>query len=316
MRILIAADKFKGSLTAPEACDAIAAGIRAAHADATIDLCPMSDGGEGFVDAMTRSRAGTKVTRRVVGPLPEIHVDATFAIVDGHTAVIEMSAASGLALVPIADRNPLYTTTFGTGELIRYACDMGCRKILLGIGGSATCDAGVGCLQACGCHIVMSDHQYASITEPLCGRDLDEITFIKSHRGSSVDGVEIDIACDVTNPLFGRTGAARVFALQKGASPDDVDTLDRMLTSLSLRLGWDAIANRPGSGAAGGIGCGLAAMFSATLRSGVDLVIDATKAPRPHRRRRHGHHRRGPARCDESWRQSRRRRGAIGARSW
>jgi glycerate 2-kinase len=276
MRVLIAADKFKGSLTAPEACDAIALGILDVRPDATIDLCPMSDGGEGFVDAMTRSRSGTKVTCRVTGPLPEQHVEATFAIVDGHTAVIEMSAASGLALLPPADRNPLYTTSFGTGELIHHAVDLGCRTILLGIGGSATCDAGVGCLQACGCHVVTSDHQYASITEPLCGRDLDDITFIKSHRGSRVDGVKIDIACDVTNPLFGPNGAARVFAPQKGASPDDVEMLDRMLTSLSRRVGWDVIALRPGSGAAGGIGCGLAAMFGATLRSGVELVIDAT----------------------------------------
>ena len=276
MHVLIAADKFKGSLTAPEACDAIALGIRDAVPDAPIDLCPMSDGGEGFVDAMTRSRGGTKVTRRVTGPLPEQQVDATFAIVDGHTAIIEMSAASGLALLAPADRNPLYTTSFGTGELIRYAADVGCRKILLGIGGSATCDAGVGCLQACGCHVVMSDGQYASITEPLCGRDLDNIALIKSHRGSNVDGVTIEIACDVVNPLFGPTGSARVFAPQKGASPDDVETLDRMLTSLTHRLGWDEIAMSPGSGAAGGIGCGLAAMFAATLRSGVELVIDAT----------------------------------------
>lgn len=276
MRLLIAADKFKGSLTAPEACDAIALGILDVRPDATIDLCPMSDGGEGFVDAMTRSRGGTTITRRVTGPLPEQHVEATFAIVDGHTAVIEMSAASGLALLAPADRNPLYTTSFGTGELIHHAADLGCRTILLGIGGSATCDAGIGCLQACGCHIVLASHQYASITEPPCGRDLDDITFIKSHRGSIVDGVTIHIACDVTNPLFGPTGTARVFAPQKGASPDDVETLDRMLISLSHRLGWDEIAMRPGSGAAGGIGCGLAAMFGATLRSGVDLVIDAT----------------------------------------
>jgi glycerate kinase len=276
MRVLIAADKFKGSLTAPEACKAIAAGIRDAHADATIDLCPMSDGGEGFVDTMIRSHGGSTFTRRVTGPLPEQHVDATYAVIDGHTAVIEMSAASGLSLLQPADRNPLYTTTFGTGELIHAAADLGCRKILLGIGGSATCDAGVGCLQACGCHIILASHEYASITEPLCGRDLDEITFIKSHRGSSVDGVEIEIACDVTNPLFGPNGAARIFAPQKGASPADVDTLDRVLGSLSHRLGWDTIATRPGSGAAGGIGCGLAAMFGATLRSGVELVIDAT----------------------------------------
>lgn len=281
MRILIAADKFKGSLTAPAACEAIAAGIRDVRDDVELDLCPMSDGGEGFVDAMTRARNGRLITRRVTSPLPETHVDATFAVVDGErtgdTAVIEMSAASGIALLSPANRNPLYTTTFGTGELIRFAAEMECRHILLGIGGSATCDAGIGALQASGCHVILSSQQYASMTEPLCGRDMDDVVMIKSHRGSHVDGVEITIACDVTNPLYGPTGAAVVYGPQKGASPADIRELDRMLRSLSHRLGWEVIASRPGSGAAGGIGCGLAAMFGATLTPGVDLVITATK---------------------------------------
>ena len=277
MRVVVASDKFKGSLTAPRACDAIAAGIRDAHPKWTIDLCPMSDGGEGFVEAMTRARGGQSVTRRVTGPLAEMRVDAAFAVIDEHLAVIEMSSASGLELLPPADRNPLFTTTFGTGELIHAAAEVGCRKVLLGIGGSATCDAGVGCLQACGCHIVLASQQYASITEPLCGRDLHDIVMIKAHRGSPVDGIAIDIACDVTNPLYGASGAARMFGPQKGASASDVEALDGMLKSLSQRLGWDNIATRPGSGAAGGLGCGLAAMFGATLRCGVDIVIDAMK---------------------------------------
>jgi glycerate kinase len=281
MRILIAPDKFKGSLTAPEACDAIAAGILDARPDATIDCCPMSDGGEGFVEAMTRARNGRVVARRVTGPLPERQVEASLAIVDGDrpgdTAVIEMASASGLALLAPADRNPLYTTTFGTGELVRFAAEMECRQVLLGIGGSATCDAGVGALQACGCHVILSSQQYASITEPLCGRDLDDVVMIKAHRGSRVDGIRITIACDVTNPLFGPDGAAIVYGPQKGASASDVRELDRMLTSLSARLGWNEIAARPGSGAAGGIGCGLAAMFGATLTPGVEMVMAATR---------------------------------------
>jgi glycerate 2-kinase len=280
MRVLIAADKFKGSLTAPEACDAIAAGVRGVRPDAVIDLCPMSDGGEGFVDAMTRSRNGRRVTRTVTGPLPELRVDATFAVVDGEkpgdTAVIEMSSASGLALLAPAERNPLYTTTFGTGELIRFAVEMECRRILLGIGGSATCDAGLGCLQACGCHVILNSQQYAPMSEPLCARDLDDVLLIKTHRGSRVDGVEMVIACDVTNPLYGPTGSAAVYGPQKGASPDDVRTLDRMLEAFATRMKWTDLARQPGSGAAGGIGFGLAAVFGATLRRGVELVIDAT----------------------------------------
>jgi glycerate 2-kinase len=278
VRIVIAADKFKGSLTAPAACAAIARGIRRAKPAAEIDLCPMSDGGEGFVDAITTAANGSLVTRRVRGPLTEMSVDATFGVIDdGRTAVIEMSSAAGLALLPPAERNPLYTTTFGVGELIRYAVEMECRRVLLGIGGSATCDAGIGCLQACGCHIVLRSEEYASLTEPLRAIDLDDVVIIKSGRGSRVDGVEIVIACDVTNPLLGPSGAAAVYGPQKGASPRDVERLDRMLGELVQRQKWSAFADQPGAGAAGGIGVGLAAMFQATLSPGFDLVAKATR---------------------------------------
>lgn len=278
MRVLIASDKFKGSLTAADACAAIARGVRAARPDATVELCPISDGGEGFVDAITRAAGGSFVTRRVTGPLSEMKVDATFGVIDGgHTAVIEMSSAAGLALLSPEDRNPLYTTTFGVGELIRFAVEMECRKVLLGIGGSATCDCGVGCVQACGCHVVLASEEYASITEPLRAADLDEIVVIKSGRGSRVDGIDIEIACDVDNPLTGPRGAARVYGPQKGASPRDVEKLDAMLGRLVDRLHWRSYADAPGGGAAGGIGVALAAMFKARLSSGFDLVASATK---------------------------------------
>ena len=277
MRVVIAPDKFKGSLDAVSVARAMAGGVRDVAPEAAIDLCPMSDGGEGFVETVVRScsTGAARITRRVTGPLPERHVDATFVTIDaGQTAVIEMSSASGLSLLAADERNPLYTTSFGTGELIRFAAEMGCRRVLLGIGGSATCDAGIGCLQACGCHITMADHQYASDGEPLCGRDLDDVVRVKSHRGSPVDGVQITVVCDVTNPLYGPNGSAAVYGPQKGASPAEVCELDRMLASFAARQGWQAIADRPGAGAAGGIAFGLAAMFNAELRNGFGLVAE------------------------------------------
>jgi glycerate kinase len=281
MRILIAPDKFKGTLTATAVCDAIRAGAVRVNPQLEVDCCPLSDGGEGFVDTITRACGGTFVTRRVTGPLPEMKVDATFGVIHEHTAVIEMSSAAGLALLKVEDRNPLYTTTFGVGELIRFAVEMGCRHVLLGIGGSATTDLGIGALQACGCHIILRSYEgggeYAMMTEPLCGQDMEKVLLIKSGRGSSVDGTTFEIACDVTNPLYGPNGSAFVFSPQKGASRMEVERLDTMLRDLTRRLKWGDYANQPGAGAAGGIAVGFKAMFGATTRSGIDLVMDAVK---------------------------------------
>lgn len=279
MKVVIAPDKLKDALSAPEVADAIASGIRDAAPDATIDCCPMSDGGEGFVDAMIAANGGQRVTRRVTGPLPEMRVEATFGLFesDKRTAVIELSAASGIALVPKPDRNPLYTTTFGTGELIRAAVQLGCRRIVLGIGGSATCDAGIGCAQACGLPVLMDDGEVVHDTEPLCGRDVERVRMVKHGRGSAVDGVEFVVACDVTNPLFGARGSARVFGPQKGASPADVDRLDAALEQLARRQGALEIAHTPGAGSAGGMGFGMMAFFRATLTPGAAMVIEATR---------------------------------------
>jgi len=280
MRIVIASDKFKGSLTASQACDAIARGVANVDSAIEIDRCPMSDGGEGFVESMTRALGGSTITHRVTGPLAELKVNATFGVVGegaAKSAIIEMSSASGLELLRLEDRNPLYTTTFGVGELIRHACDIGCKTILLGIGGSATCDAGIGCLQACGCHVILSDGQYATDSEPLCARDLSNVQLVKTRRGTSVDGVKIVIACDVTNPLYGPAGAACIYAPQKGASPDDVKLLDTLLQSFARRMNWIDQANMKGAGAAGGIGFGLHAAYGATLERGAEIVINATQ---------------------------------------
>ena len=277
MKVVLAPDKFKGSLSAPAVCRAIAAGLRRACPDIQIDQCPQADGGEGTVEALVAATGGRFETRRVTGPLPEMKVDATFGVLgDGQTAGIEMAAASGLALLRPEDRNPLNTTTFGTGQLLVAAARLGARHIVLGIGGSATNDAGIGCAQACRLPVILQGGQPVSMTEPLCGRDLDSVVLVKHGRGSPLDRVQITVACDVTNPLFGPTGAAFIYGQQKGASPREVEWLDAALRRLAERTGKLPEAQIPGAGAAGGLGFGMLAFFGASLRSGAQIVIDAT----------------------------------------
>jgi glycerate kinase len=280
MKIVVAPDKFKGSLSAPEVAAAITRGLRAANAALEIDPCPVADGGEGTVAALVAATGGRFETRRVTGPLPEMKVDATFGILgDGETAVVEMSAASGLALLAPEDRNPLNTTTFGTGELLMAAAALGVRQIILGIGGSATTDGGIGCAQACGLPVILEGGEPVSLTEPLCGRDLESVVLIKHGRGSPVERVRITVACDVTNPLFGPHGAAIVFGPQKGATPSQVCWLDDRLRELAERTGKLAEAQIPGAGAAGGLGFGMLAFFGATLENGAGIVLGATHLP-------------------------------------
>ena len=278
MKVVIAPDKFKGSLGAQAVAQAIALGLRQAIPDAAIDCCPVADGGEGTVSALVAATGGQIHTRRVTGPLPEMKVDAPFGILgDGATAVIEMAAASGLALLGTKDRNPLNTTTFGTGELLMAAAAAGVSQIILGIGGSATNDAGIGCAQACGLPVILAGGEPLSLTEPLCGRDLDSVVLVKHGRGSPVERVKITVACDVTNPLFGPLGASFVYGPQKGATPQQVLQLDASLQHLAERLDKLEQAATPGAGAAGGLGFGMLAFFGATLRSGVDIVLEAVK---------------------------------------
>ena len=277
MKIVIAPDKFKGCLTAAEVCRAIAAGLRWVDPAVFIDECPMADGGEGTVAALVEATGGRLITRRVTGPLPEMKVDAIFGMLgDGQTAIIEMAAASGLALLKPEDRNPLFTTTFGTGELINAAIELGAKKIILGIGGSATVDGGIGCAQACGHTIILENGEPVSPTEPLVGADVSRVVLIKRHRGEKTDGVPIIVACDVENPLFGPCGAAEVFGPQKGATPEQVVQLDAALRQLAIRMNQIALAEFPGAGAAGGLGFGMMAYFGAVLQRGVEIVIDAT----------------------------------------
>ena len=280
MRILLAPDKFKGCLTAKDVAEAMAEGIRRVIPEAQIDLCPMADGGEGTVSALVAATNGKLLTRRVTGPLPEMKVDATFGMLgDRQTAIVEMAAASGLALLSNSQRDPMATTTFGTGELLMAAAEAGATRVILGIGGSATVDGGVGCAQACCLPVLLEDGEPVSPTEPLCGRDLDSILMIKHGRGSPIERMQITVACDVVNPLFGPNGAAVIFGPQKGAIPQQVKQLDDSLHRLAERTGKLEAANTPGAGAAGGLGFGMLAWFGATLASGVRTVIDAVDLP-------------------------------------
>jgi glycerate kinase len=277
VHILIAPDKFKGCLTASDVAQALMRGLRRNRPRAEFDLCPLADGGEGTVAALVAATKGKLIKHTVTGPLPEMKVEATFGMLgDGETAVIEMAEASGLHLLGKDQYNPLATTTFGTGELMKRAAELHASKLILGIGGSATTDAGIGCAQAAGLPVLLKDGEPTSPTEPLCGRDMDRVVLIKHGRGSPVDSLEdITVACDVTNPLFGPNGAAYVFGPQKGATPEMCRQLDDMLKGLAARLNLLHVANEPGTGAAGGLGFGLRAYFNAKLQSGFKIVAAA-----------------------------------------
>ena len=268
MRVVIAPDKFKGCLPAREVAVAMARGVRAVDPDIEIEQIPLADGGEGTVEALVAATGGRLISRRVMGPLPEMKVDATFGVLgDGRTAVIEMAAASGLHLLRAEQYDPMKTTTYGTGDLIMAAVELGVTTIILGIGGSATVDGGIGCAQACGIDF--------GLDRPLSGRDLLESNPIPLNRWA-VRGVEIMVACDVRNPLFGSNGAARVFGPQKGATAEQVEALDRGLAALAGRVERGAeLAQVPGAGAAGGLGFGVMAFLGGRLVAGFELVAEA-----------------------------------------
>lgn len=275
MKLVIAPDKFKGCLSAVEVARAIAAGVRQAAIEAVVDLCPMADGGEGTVSALVAATGGRIVIRTVTGPLPGMRVEAPIGMLgDGETAAIEMAAASGLALIPESQRNPLQTTTYGTGELIRAAIELGASKIILGIGGSATTDGGIGCVQGFGGKVKLTSGEWHSAGDrPLVGADVERVEAVEVQGPA---GIEIVVACDVGNPLYGANGAAAVFGPQKGASPKEVARLDAALRRLAERTSAEA-ALVPGAGAAGGLGFGLMVFFRAKLQSGVGIVIEAAK---------------------------------------
>ncbi len=277
MRIVIAPDSFKGSVSAKEVAQAIADGLKVALPDSEFDLVPMADGGEGTVEALVVATGGKIVTKRVTGPLGE-PVDAFFGILgDGETAVIEMAAAAGLHLVPPEKRNPLLTTTYGVGELIKAALDAGCKRVIVGIGGSATNDGGAGMAQALGAKLLDEDGNEIGFG----GGELGKVARIDiSELDSRLRETEILVACDVTNPLTGPNGASAVYGPQKGATPEMVKLLDENLRHYAAIIRRDLgvdVEHVPGAGAAGGLGAGLMAFCQAKLKRGVELVIQAVR---------------------------------------
>src|SRR5438094_2243527 len=277
MRIVIAPNAFKGSLSALEAADAIAEGVRAAAPDADLVLVPIADGGDGSVAAFVVATEGERRSLRVRGPLGD-PVDAGYGVIDtGSTAVIEMAKAAGLALAPPAKRDPRITTTYGVGELLQRAYDEGARHFIVGIGGSATNDGGAGMAQALGYHL-LDEHGHELPPGGLALKQLARIHAAGVH--ANWKQAEVDVACDVTNPLTGPSGASAVYGPQKGATPEMVMELDaalkRFAQIIRRDLGVD-VEQLPGAGAAGGLGAGLVAFIGARLRPGAEMVMEALR---------------------------------------
>ena len=277
MKIVIAPDSFKGSVSALEAARAIEQGIRRVFPEAVIEKVPMADGGEGTVQSLVDATGGHIQTRRVLAPLGN-EVEAKFGILaDGETAVIEMASASGLTLVAPDQRNPLLTTTYGTGQLIRAALEAGCRRLIIGIGGSATNDGGVGMAEALGVRSLDADGKQILRGGGNLGH-LRSIDITGLHP--AIAETETVVACDVNNPLTGPEGASHVYGPQKGATPEMIEILDECLGHfdevLTETLGR-SFNDIPGAGAAGGLGAGLMAFLNAELKLGVDIMIDAVK---------------------------------------
>jgi len=278
MKVVIATDSFKGTLKADEACEIIADAIRQLLPDVLVIAKPMADGGEGTARAMIKAANGRWIPRRVCGPLPDMQVEAGFAWFQDRTALVEMASASGLELLSAQQMNPLNTTTYGTGQLIKAAVEYGAHKILLAVGGSATVDGGLGAATALGWNFL--DDEDNPI--PLGGGGLERLARIVQPDSSQIrcakDGrhVAVEVLCDVDNPLCGEHGAAKVYGPQKGATPAMVERLERGLERLAKlvreQLNRD-IKNLPGAGAAGGLSGGAVAFMDGTIVSGIETVM-------------------------------------------
>ncbi|ENO1893149.1 glycerate kinase [Vibrio vulnificus] len=277
MKIVIAPDSYKESLTAMDVAIAIEKGFKQVLPDAQYVKLPMADGGEGTVQSMVDATGGTIIEHIVSGPLGQPVCGFFGLLGEGKTAVIEMAAASGLHLVTPAQRNPLITTTFGTGELIKAALDHGVEHIIVGIGGSATNDGGIGMAQALG--IKLLDAQGNALGYG--GGELAKLATIDcSQLDPRLAQVRLEVACDVDNPLCGTKGASAVFGPQKGATPDMVKILDENLAHyaaiIKQQLGVD-VRDMAGAGAAGGMGAALLGLLNAELRPGIEIVMDAVR---------------------------------------
>ncbi|KRM56746.1 glycerate kinase family protein [Secundilactobacillus malefermentans] len=277
MKFVLAPDSFKESMTAKQAATALEGGLKRVFPDAVFQQVPMADGGEGTVQSLVDATKGTFITVDVLDPLGK-PTKARFGMLgDQQTAVIEMAAASGIQFVNEKTKNPLETTTYGTGQLIRYAVEQqGAKKIIIGIGGSATNDGGAGMAEALGVKFLNASGQPIQRG----GGHLDGLATIDmSAVPDAIKQVEIDIASDVTNPLTGDKGASAVFGPQKGATPEMIKTLDANLhhyaSIIKAQLGQD-LEQQPGAGAAGGLGTGLLAFTNSKMQRGVDIVVEMT----------------------------------------
>ncbi|EJL6337077.1 glycerate kinase [Vibrio cholerae] len=277
MKVVIAPDSFKESLTAKQVCDAIQAGLARVWHDAKFVAIPVADGGEGTVQSLVDATQGRLVEVKVMGPQGK-RVEAFYGMLgDNQTAVIEMAAASGLHHVPVAQRDPKLTTSFGTGELIRHALDQGVTKLIIGLGGSATNDGGVGMLAALGARFTNADGDPIQLT----GGGLRELTHIDLQDfDPRLQHCDILVACDVNNPLCGDKGASAVFGPQKGATPEDVQLLDGALRQFGLlteKVTGKMVLESAGAGAAGGMGAALLAYTQARLRPGIEIVLETVQ---------------------------------------
>ncbi|WP_341280780.1 glycerate kinase [Paenibacillus sp. FSL H8-0537] len=277
MIFVLAPDSFKESMTAKEVCIAMEKGLRKVYTTAGYIHVPMADGGEGTVQSLVDASGGTIHHKEVSGPLGQTVAAAYGILGDGATAVIEMASASGIHLVNKQMRNPLCTTTYGTGELIKACLDQGIRKIIIGIGGSATNDGGTGMAEALGAKFL--DAEGNALARG--GGALDHLTCIDvSNLDERLREVQFIVACDVTNPLCGAHGASQVFGPQKGATPEMVQQLDANLSHyadvVKQQLHKD-VRDIPGAGAAGGLGAGLLIFTQAVLRKGIEIVIEYTE---------------------------------------
>lgn len=272
--IVLAPDSFKESMTAKEACEAMERGIKKANDQITCIHVPMADGGEGTMQSLVDATGGDIHPLKVVGPFGN-EVEAYYGILgDGETGVLEMASASGIHLVPAEKRNPLLTTSFGTGQLIKACLDHGVKKLLIGIGGSATNDGGAGVIQALGGKL-LDQHGYEL---SFGGGELGKLASIDlSNFDTRLKSVSVEVACDVINPLCGERGASKVFGPQKGATPEMIDTLDKNLMNYAIvikELMHKDVLEVPGAGAAGGLGAGLMVFLDGTLKKGINLVIE------------------------------------------
>lgn len=276
MKVVVAIDSFKGSLSSLEAGEAVREGVLKADGAAIVVIRPLADGGEGTVEALAIGLGGEMIEAEVMGPLGE-SVKAKYCIVKGSTAVIEMAAAAGLPLVPAELRDPMFTTTYGVGELIKHAIARGCRSFIIGIGGSATNDGGTGMLSALGFEFLDKNGEKIAFG----ARGLEALASVSAENViPELHECSFRVACDVNNPLCGERGCSAVYGPQKGATPESVKIMDEWLgkyAEVAKSAFPNADPNYPGAGAAGGLGFAFKTFMNASLESGIGIILDETE---------------------------------------